>query len=97
MWGGAMTTIHDFVTFSDNSPEPAWAGRKTPMPDVYEAYIESKLDTPAEKWDAFWSSREDTMSFKLTDSHVKWAFTNFFPEVLIHSKKQDKRVVGDNY
>jgi cyclopropane fatty-acyl-phospholipid synthase-like methyltransferase len=97
MCGGAMTTIHDFVTFTDSSLGRAWAGKKVPMSDVYEAYIESKLDIPADKWDAFWDSRNDTMSFRLTDSHVKWAFTNFFPEVLIHSKKQDKRVVGDNY
>jgi cyclopropane fatty-acyl-phospholipid synthase-like methyltransferase len=97
MCGGAMTTIHDFVTFTDSSLGRAWAGKKVPMSDVYEAYIESKLDIPADKWDAFWDSRNETMSFRLTDSHVKWAFTNFFPEVLIHSKKQDKRVVGDNY
>jgi cyclopropane fatty-acyl-phospholipid synthase-like methyltransferase len=97
MCGGAMTTIHDFVTFTDSSLGRAWAGKKVPMSDVYEAYIESKLDIPADKWEAFWDSRNETMSFRLTDSHVKWAFTNFFPEVLIHSKKQDKRVVGDNY
>lgn len=92
-----MTTIHDFVTFSDSTLSRAWAGKKVPMSDVYEAYIEGKLDIPSEKWDGFWGARNETMKFSLTESHVKWAFTNFFPEVLIHSKKQDKRVVGDNY
>lgn len=92
-----MTTIHDFVTFTDTSLARDWAGKKVPMSDVYEAYIDSKLDIPADKWDAFWSARNETMSFRLTDSHVKWAVTNFIPEVLIHSKSQDKRVVGDNY
>lgn len=92
-----MTTIHDFVTFSDSSLSRSWAGKKVPMSDVYEAYIESKLDIPADKWNAFWDTRSETMSFRITESHLKWAVTNFFPEVLIHSKKQDKRVVGDNY
>jgi len=92
-----MTTIHDYVTFADNALAQAWTGKKVPMSDVYEAYIEGKLDIPSEKWNAFWDARNQTMSFRLTDSHVKWAVTNFIPEVFIHSKSQDKRVVGDNY
>ena len=37
------------------------------------------------------------MSFSLTDSHFKWAVTNFLPEVAIHSKSQDSRIVGEHY
>jgi cyclopropane fatty-acyl-phospholipid synthase-like methyltransferase len=37
------------------------------------------------------------MSFRLTDSHIRWAFTNFLPEVTIHSKSQDARIVGEHY
>ncbi|RYZ08059.1 MAG: methyltransferase domain-containing protein [Myxococcales bacterium] len=37
------------------------------------------------------------MSFRLTDSHIKWAFTNFLPEVAIHSKAQDSRIVSEHY
>ncbi len=33
----------------------------------------------------------------LTDSHIRWAFTNFLPEVMIHSKAQDSRIVGEHY
>lgn len=92
-----MNTIHNFVTFADSSLSRSWAGKKVPMSDVYEAYIDSKLDIPEDKWNAFFDTRNETMSFRITESHLKWAVTNFFPEVLIHSKKQDKRVVGDNY
>src|SRR4051812_35774585 len=95
--GKCMNTLHDFVTFADSSLSRSWAGKKVPISDVYEAYIEGKLDIPADKWEAFFDTRDETMSFRITDSHLKWAVTNFFPEVLIHSKKQDKRVVGDNY
>jgi cyclopropane fatty-acyl-phospholipid synthase-like methyltransferase len=37
------------------------------------------------------------MSFGLTDTHFKWALTNFLPEVAIHSKDQDSRIVGEHY
>ena len=90
-------TIHDFVTFDDATLSRAWSGKKVPMSDVYEAYIDGRVDIAADKWDGFFDSRHDTVSFRLTESHVKWAVTNFIPEVLIHSKSQDKRIVGEHY
>ena len=90
-------TLHDFVTFGDSGLSRSWSGKKVPMSDVYEAYIDGKLDIPAEKWNGFFDTRNETMSFRITDSHLKWAVTNFLPEVLIHSKKQDKRIVGEHY
>lgn len=90
-------TIRDFVTIRDAALDRSWNGNKVPMSDVLEAYIDGRIDIPAEKWDAFFDTRNETTVFRLTDSHFKWAVTNFFPEVLIHSKAQDKRVVGDNY
>ncbi|MBX3230573.1 MAG: class I SAM-dependent methyltransferase [Labilithrix sp.] len=90
-------TIAEYVTFSDRNLADRWSGKKVPMSDVYEAYIDGRLDIENEKWDAFFESRHDTMSFRLTDSHVKWAVTNFIPEVLIHSRSQDKRIVGEHY
>ncbi|MBK6696006.1 MAG: class I SAM-dependent methyltransferase [Myxococcales bacterium] len=92
-----MNNIHDYVTFADSTLAQAWTGKKVPMSDVYEAYIDGKLDIPSDKWNAFFDARNETMSFRITDSHLKWAVTNFIPEVFIHSKDQDKRVVGDNY
>jgi cyclopropane fatty-acyl-phospholipid synthase-like methyltransferase len=90
-------TIHDFVTFADAGLGREWAGKKVPMSDVYEAYIDGKLDIPADKWDPFFNARHDTVSFRLTEEHIKWGVTNFLPEVMIHSKKQDKRIVGEHY
>ena len=90
-------TINDFVTFEDAALARKWAGQKVPMSDIYEAYIEGKLDIPEEKWEAFFDARHEISSFRLTGSHVKWAFTNFLPEVLIHSKSQDRRIVGEHY
>lgn len=90
-------TISDFVTFDDADLSRKWANKKVPMSDVYEAYIEGRIDIPADKWEEFFQSRHEILSFRLTESHVKWAFTNFLPEVTIHSKSQDSRIVGEHY
>jgi sphingolipid C9-methyltransferase len=90
-------TVGDFVVFEDATLGRKWSGKKVPISDVYEAYIEGKLDIPADKWEDFFKTRHETMSFRLTDSHIKWAFTNFLPEVAIHSKSQDSRIVSEHY
>lgn len=90
-------TIHDFVTFGDASLSKSWEGKKVPMSEVYEAYIDGRVDISSDKWNDFFNSRNETVSFRLTDSHFKWAVTNFLPEVMLHSKKQDSRIVGEHY
>lgn len=92
-----MRTVHDFVTFEDRTLARDWAGKKVPMSELYKAYIDGRLDIPEDKWEPFFDSRHETVAFRLTDDHFKWAATNFFPEVLIHSKSQDSRVVGEHY
>lgn len=93
----SRNTVSDFVTFQDASLGRKWSGKKVPISDVYEAYIDGQLDIPADKWEDFFRTRHETMSFRLTDSHIRWAFTNFLPEVTIHSKAQDSRIVGEHY
>ena len=89
--------LGDFITFNDRTLADKWSGKAVPMSDLYEAYIESRIDIPADKWEAFFNARHSLVSFKLTPGHFKWAATNFFPEALIHSKSQDSRIVGEHY
>lgn len=93
----SRNTVSDFVSYADPTIGRKWNGKKIPFSDVYEAYIDGQLDIPADKWDDFFATRHETMSFRLTDSHIRWAFTNFLPEVTIHSKAQDARIVGEHY
>jgi cyclopropane fatty-acyl-phospholipid synthase-like methyltransferase len=93
----SRNTVSDFVVFDDAALGRKWSGKKVPISDVYEAYIDGKLDIPTDKWNDFFATRHETMSFRLTDSHIKWAFTNFLPEVAIHSKAQDSRIVSEHY
>jgi cyclopropane fatty-acyl-phospholipid synthase-like methyltransferase len=93
----SRNTVSDFVVFEDAGLGRKWSGKKVPISDVYEAYIDGQLDIPSDKWEEFFKTRHETMSFRLTDSHIRWAFTNFLPEVTIHSKAQDSRIVGEHY
>ncbi|MBX3260948.1 MAG: class I SAM-dependent methyltransferase [Labilithrix sp.] len=93
----AAAHIGDLVTFDDAQLERAWRRRRVPMSDLYEAYIDGRIDIPDESWDALFAARHDLLSFRLTESHVKWAFTNFVPEVALHSRSQDRRIVGEHY
>ena len=91
------TTVHDYLTFDDRDLAGQWAGKKIPMSELYEAYIAGRVDIPTDRWETFFATRHETVSFNLTPGHFKWALTNFFPEVLIHSKSQDSRIVGEHY
>jgi cyclopropane fatty-acyl-phospholipid synthase-like methyltransferase len=92
-----MRTVADYVKFDDGTLARKWAGKRVPISDVYEAYLDGKLDIPDQTWDEFFDRRSDIMSFRLTSSHVKWALTNFLPEVTIHSLRQDKKIVSEHY
>lgn len=92
-----QTHVTDFVTFDDVSLARRWDNRRVPMSDLYEAYIDGRVDIPDDKWDALFAARHDALAFRLTESHVKWALTNFLPEIAIHSPRQDRRIVSEHY
>ena len=91
-----MSRILDFVEFSDKKLEKRSLKGKIPMETFYEAYFSGDLDIKGDIFD-FLRARNDLVNFKLTGGHMKWVLTNFIPEVAIHSKKQDKRIVRSHY
>lgn len=92
-----QTRVHDFVTFGDARLARQWDNKRVPISDLYEAYIDGRVDIPDEKWDALFAARHEAFTFRLTESHFKWALTNFLPEVTVHSRSQDKRIVSEHY
>jgi len=93
----SLPDVTNFLNFDDRSLIQKWGGKKVPMSDVYEAYIEGRVDIPQEKWEEFFNTRHETLTFRLTESHIKWGVTRFLPQVAIHSLGQDKRVVSEHY
>jgi sphingolipid C9-methyltransferase len=92
-----LADLASLLTFEDVGLARAWRGKRIAMSDLYEAYIDGRVDIPSENWGALFAARHQLLSFRLTESHVKWALTNFLPEVALHSRRQDRRVVGKHY
>jgi sphingolipid C9-methyltransferase len=66
------------------------------MSVLYEAYFDGDLDIPGDIY-AFLRNRNLFVKYAITRQHLAWAVTHFVPEVAIHSKLQDKRIVREHY
>src|SRR5688572_31243608 len=93
-----MTNLADYVLFRDSKLASKYArgASKIPMCTLYEAYLDGKLDIP--DMDAFLDARKDIVAYAaFTEEHVQFFFSRMIPEVVIHSKSQDERIVRDHY
>lgn len=88
--------LSDFIEFNDKKLEKRMNLEKIPMETFYEAYFAGDLDIKGDIF-KFLRTRQDFVKFNLTAGHLKWAVTHFIPEVAIHSKKQDTRIVREHY
>ncbi len=91
-----MKSLSDFVVFNDPKLERRYATRRIPMSVLYEAYFDGDLDIKGDVAELI-ASRNLFVDYSLTKEHFKWAITNFVPEVTIHSKLQDRRIVREHY
>lgn len=73
-----------------------YKGGRVPITTVIEDYIHGRIDIDGD-FREFINNRTDLTSYKLVADHFKFLFTRFIPEVTIHSKKQDERIVQDHY
>src|SRR5688572_183476 len=93
-----MTNLADYVLFRDSKLASKYVTgpSKIPMSTLYEAYLDGKLDIP--NMDAFLNARKELVDYKaFTDEHLKFFFGRMIPEVTIHTKSQDERIVRDHY
>jgi cyclopropane fatty-acyl-phospholipid synthase-like methyltransferase len=93
-----MTNLADYVHFRDTKLASRYLGAKgatIPMTKLFEAYLDGKVDIP--DMDAFLEARKDLVTYDIVDDHWKFFFTRFIPEVAIHSKAQDERIVREHY
>ncbi len=89
--------IVEFVTFKDKKFKSRYKNKKIPISELIEAYFDNKVDFKGDVLE-FLDGKENFVDYKiLTQKHLKFFFTRFIPEVLIHSKKQDERIVREHY
>jgi cyclopropane fatty-acyl-phospholipid synthase-like methyltransferase len=87
--------LTDLVTFNDATLSAKYADGRIPMTTLFEAYLDGAVDIP--DMDAFLDARRDLVDYSLTKHHFEFLFTRLIPEVAIHSKEQDKRIVREHY
>jgi cyclopropane fatty-acyl-phospholipid synthase-like methyltransferase len=90
-----VTKLTDLIIFKDKRLASRYAAAKIPMGTLLEAYLDGAIDIP--NMDAFLDARLNLVNFNLTQKHFEFFFTRMIPEVAIHSKSQDKRIVREHY
>jgi cyclopropane fatty-acyl-phospholipid synthase-like methyltransferase len=90
-----VTLLTDHVVFNDKKLAARYAAGKIPMTTLFEAYLDGDVDIP--DMDAFLDARASIVNYTLTKHHAEFLFTRFIPEVAIHSKSQDERIVREHY
>lgn len=73
-----------------------YKGGRVPITTLIEDYIHGRIDIEGD-FKEFIARRTEFARYRLVADHFKFLFTRFIPEVTIHSKKQDERIVQDHY
>jgi sphingolipid C9-methyltransferase len=91
-----VTKLSDFVVFHDQKLAARYANEPIPMSTLFEAYFDGAVDLPGDL-DRFLDERHRFVKYTLTPEHFRFFFTRMIPEVAIHSKAQDERIVREHY
>ncbi|KAJ1934504.1 hypothetical protein GGF37_006341, partial [Kickxella alabastrina] len=71
-------------------------GKKIPMEEFFENYFDGNIDLTGDALEIF-EKRYDWAFFPITLNVAKFFFTQWIPELIWHSKKQDETQVRDHY
>ena len=72
------------------------AGENPSFGHFVEDFLDDKIDIKGD-FEEFMLSRNEYFKYSLTAHHFKFFFTRFIPEVVIHSKSQDERIIRGHY
>lgn len=87
----------DFIAAKTNAANSRYkAGKKISFATFAEDFINGNIDIEG-NFEDFMECRADHFEYALTPHHFKFLFSRFVPEVLIHSKRQDERIVREHY
>src|SRR5512135_2266182 len=95
--GTQSKNIRDLVIVRDDKVDFRYKnGEKTAITDFIEDYMNGRVDVACDFQELI---RNRTLFFKyeFVGHHLKFLVSRFIPEVTIHSKKQDERVIRSHY
>ncbi|MEO5928827.1 MAG: cyclopropane-fatty-acyl-phospholipid synthase family protein [Candidatus Kapaibacterium sp.] len=76
--------------------ESRYRSKQVPITTFIEDYIDGRVDLAVDFRD-FLNQRNKFIKYSLVADHLKFIVTRFIPEITIHSKAQDERIVRDHY
>lgn len=89
--------ILDVVVVRDNKVKSRYKnGEKTPITNFIEDYMNGRVDVTVDIRELM-KHRTLFFNYDLVGHHAQFVFQKFIPQVAIHSKKQDERIVRDHY
>jgi len=90
-------TAHDFIVPRTQATAARYkAGSRPSFAHFVEDYINQRIDIQG-NFEEFMSLRNTYFDYTLIGHHMKFIFNRMIPEMALHSKKQDERIVRDHY
>jgi cyclopropane fatty-acyl-phospholipid synthase-like methyltransferase len=72
------------------------AGARPSFGHFVEDFTQGKIDIKGD-FEDFMATRGEYFNYSATAHHFNWLFTKFLPQLAIHSKSQDERIIRDHY
>lgn len=91
-----MTKISDFVTVKNQRVAGRYSKAKVSMEHFIEDYMDGKVDVVGDFKDLM-KHKDEVFNYDFTAGHYKFFITRFIPEVTMHTKAQDERIVRSHY
>jgi len=92
--------IDKYVEFKDNATHKKWSGRRIPIAELYENYLEGKLTFRGDIFQILRDHRDEFVNYKLTFSVVRFLLLQLFPNTENSSFKSlqaTKKEIADHY
>lgn len=91
-----MTKISDFVKVKKDSLSSRYSKKKVSAGHFIEDYMAGHIDVVGDFKDLM-KHKNEVWEYDFTADHWKFFFTRFIPEVALHTKAQDERIVRTHY
>ncbi len=91
-----MAKISDFVKVKKDSLSSRYLKKKVSAGHFIEDYMAGHIDVVGDFKDLM-KHKNEVWEYDFTADHWKFFFTRFIPEVVMHTKSQDERIVRTHY
>ena len=91
-----MTKISDFVKVKNQRLNARYSKPKVSAGHFVEDYMNGRIDVEGDFKDLM-KHKDEVFTYTFTRDHFQFFFTRFIPEIALHTKKQDERIVRSHY